>query len=114
MYHEDQIREALRRRPAALTGAAFALGCAVWQVEPGRRSHGECLATLPSFIEAEAGGQVHTAEFMRTSRHLHICPSCANMYFDLVRLTTADAHDGGPRLASVPPADLSFLDAQDD
>lgn len=79
MYQRLQIREALRNRSGVLTPAAFALGCAVWQVEPERQSHAECLVKVPSFAEAEWNGKADSPEFLRTRRHLHICPGCARI-----------------------------------
>lgn len=112
MYQENQIREALCSRPAGLTLTALALGCAVWQVEPDRQSHYKCLDMLPSFIEAEADGKLHTVEFMYTQRHLHICASCAKMYSDLVRLTAGMAEPLS--VSRIPPPELSFLDGPRD
>lgn len=110
MYNESPIREGLRRYPAGLTPAAYALGCAVWQVEPDHQSHKQCFGLLPSFIEAEASGQAHVIEFLYTLRHLHICTSCARMYLDLVRLMPGQVNEESTTPARIPPADLSFLD----
>jgi hypothetical protein len=96
MYHHRLIREALRHRPAALSPAAFALGCAVWQVQPVRQSHTDCLLRLPSFVESVCIGEGDSVVYLETRRHLRKCPSCARIYLDLIDLATADAESSRP------------------
>jgi hypothetical protein len=111
MYRQRRIREALRARPAALTPAAFALGCAVWQVKPGPQSHEECLVGMPRLLEAEWSGRGDSSGFLIIRRHLLICPSCARIYLDLIELAE-DEEDELSRPPQIPPPDLSFLDAE--
>jgi hypothetical protein len=113
MHNQLSIREALRHRSGALDPAAFALGCAVWEIRPAPQSHAECLIRLPSFVEAERGGQADSAEFLLARRHLHICPSCARIYLDLMELQARETAEGLSLSQRIPPPDLSFLDSAD-
>jgi hypothetical protein len=113
MYNQRRIREALRHRSGALNPAALALGCAVWKIKPMGQSHAQCLLRLPSFVEAEWNGQADSSEFRMARRHLHICPSCARIYLDLMDLKARETAEGFSLSQRIPPPDLSFLDSTD-
>jgi len=114
MAHQtDAQRDALRRKmrehrgklPASFEPLARAV---LGESEPDM-SHEECLAALPSYVDAEIAGERIADKFPRIKQHLDLCEECSTQYAELLEVTLA-AQEGEIRVSDViPEPDLGFL-----
>lgn len=69
----------------------------------------ECLATLPSYIEAELGGIADRVEYRFVKRHILMCAQCGETYLDLLHLAIFEQSGQLLNPDRFPRPDLSFL-----
>lgn len=95
----------LRAQPAS----DISLIAAVLGLIDDRLTCRECLAALPTYIEAEIGGDVQRSEYRLIRRHLLLCRDCSSTYLATLEFALIERHGQFAKSVYYPGADLSFL-----
>ena len=85
-----QLRDRVRTRSAMLPPYADELVRAMLDDADGEITHADCLAALPSYVDAELDGANVARKFPATQKHLLVCDGCAAQYIELLELTLAE------------------------
>ncbi len=111
--HDHKIRLTLESLDADALSPHFRyLAQAVWRVRTTRSAHVLCRAELPAYVTAEMDGT--RATFTSPTReHLLICPSCGDVYAELLDIAILDAQGRLPPPSPLRP-NLSFLETPND
>jgi len=105
----DALRRKMRERGGKLPPSLEPLARAVFGESEPDVSHEECLAALPSYVDAEIAGEHIADKFPRIKRHLDLCEECSTQYAELLEVALA-AQEGEIRVSDViPKPDLGFL-----
>ncbi len=105
----DALRRKMRERGGKLPPSLEPLARAVLGESESDVSHEECLAALPSYVDAEIAGENIADKFPRIKRHLDLCEECSTQYAELLEVALA-AQEGEIRVSDVmPEPDLGFL-----
>lgn len=113
----DRLRRRLEQAdaPADTERAAAAdLARAVVGERDTALSCEECEDLLPSYVEAEVGGQPLDGALRAVQRHLTLCPACETLYLELLDIELAaeagaipqPSRPARPRLDFLPPVSL--------
>jgi len=104
----DARLEQLRRRMGGRSNALKLARAAFGDVDDAL-AHAECLAALPTYVDAEIDGARVAEEFSNVKRHLDLCEGCAMQYAELLEVALANQASQIPTTVTIPKPDLSFL-----
>jgi len=105
----DALRRQMRERGKELPSPVEKLARAVLGESDADLSHEECLAALPTYVDAEMAGERIADKFQRIKRHLDVCEECSAQYAELLQVTLAEQADEIPVPAAIPQPNLTFL-----
>src|SRR5437016_1640435 len=105
----QRLVQEIRSARESLAPVAARFADALWSSGEDALSHAECLAMLPSFVNAEVRGENVLALYSTVKHHLDGCDSCSADYIELLQLTLADLDNQLLPTSPPPTFDLSFL-----
>jgi hypothetical protein len=105
----DALRRQIRERGKELPSPVEKLARAVLGESGADLSHEECLAALPTYVDAEVAGEPIAQNFPRVKRHLDACEECSAQYAELLQMTLAEQSGEIPMPLAIPAPDLAFL-----
>lgn len=95
--------------PSATWSPDWSLARAVLGFPDNRLACHECLAGLPTYIEAELGGIARRDDYRSLKRHILLCADCNAVYLDLLQMALLEQSGQLCQPDHFPLPDLSFL-----
>lgn len=105
----DALRRQMRERGKELPSPVEKLARAVLGESGADLSHEECLAALPTYVDAEVAGEPIAQKFPRVKWHLDGCEECSAQYAELLQVALTEQAGEIPVPAVMPEPDLTFL-----
>ncbi len=105
----DVLRRKMRERGKELPPTVAKLARAVLGESDADLSHEECLAAIPTYVNAEMAGEHIAKKFPRVKRHLDTCEECSAQYTELLQVTLAEQAGAILVPSAIPSPNLDFL-----